>query len=198
MVNIFGFEIDIFSLISFFPAIFGMLIGIRNWLIMRKGANIIPNKIYTYGIISTGKIASLFFPLIFHNVGTKPGMIHNIKISFKDDEGSTKDLNIIDKVKLIEHGVSVRTMNYDIFMSKGFSVVHPLYPIVILDKESSDVIVFCVFKEEENTIPYDTDLKCTISILYGKNKKREVEFPFRLSREKYILTDHIRWFKPIE
>ena len=82
MVDILGYDLDV---VSFIPALFGVLLSIYNWLQMRKPADIYPGRLVNYGFISSSYEKAYFFcfPLAFENAGANKGLITDIKIGFK-------------------------------------------------------------------------------------------------------------------
>ncbi|MHA2338721.1 MAG: hypothetical protein ACXACX_15540, partial [Candidatus Hodarchaeales archaeon] len=67
-------DIDLISLI---PALFAVILSLYNFYKMSKSANIVPNEIISYGLISSSYQGGfkLVLPLLFHNNGAKKGLI---------------------------------------------------------------------------------------------------------------------------
>lgn len=192
---------DLFTII---PGIGAALIAIRNWLALRKGADITPHRILSYGIVRDSadepEVKNLYFPILFHNEGTKGGMITKVEIFFQNGE-KIKQLPIISKIKLREltdDQVNLGRQYADMvtFEEKGYTIQIPTYPIAVAAGESIEAMFFCVDYKEDNIIPLDKDIKCIIKIEYGKNKVNKIEFPFILTSEDFDGTDLVRWFKP--
>jgi hypothetical protein len=166
---------------------------------MRKGADIYPHEIITYGIVNnTAQNPThdhLYIPLIFHNEGIKPGMITKIEILF-DNEGEIKPLQILAKVELNDIGQQAARMNIEDFTQKGYTVKIPLYPINVPAGESTDIVLQCYQRIEDNIFLLDKEFMCIIRINYGRNKTREVRFPFLLTSEDYEETRFLKWYRP--
>ncbi len=196
MQQILGMDIDLLTILGWIPALFGALLSIRNWLAMRRGPELFPNKIVNYGHITGGDTHSFFMPLIIHNEGAKPGVITDIQIAFNDGQGTTK-LNVFWKVKLKGLGSKVLEMGYETFCDEGYEVEQPLYPIIVPAGESTTVMLECVYDETKGPFPVDKDLNCIIGVEYGRNRLGEVKFPFKMAAGQYGM-EYLRWYKPME
>ncbi len=192
---------DIFTVI---PAVGAAIIAVRNWLVLRKGADITPHKILSYGIVrdqpDEPEVNNIYIPLIFHNDGTKGGMITKIEIVFQDGE-TIKKLPIISKIKLNELSndqVNLGRQSVDMvkFEESGYTIQIPMFPISVPAGESAEAMFQCYDDKEDNIIPLDKELKCIVKIEYGRNKTSHVKFPFMLTSEDYDGTDLLRWFRP--
>src|SRR5210317_1468614 len=68
------------------PAVGAAALSLKNWLDLRKGANIKPLPLLNYGLWSIKKDATrnkvLLLPLMFKNDGVKDGIITSITVSF--------------------------------------------------------------------------------------------------------------------
>ncbi|MBN2153486.1 MAG: hypothetical protein JW839_18675 [Candidatus Lokiarchaeota archaeon] len=195
MLQIIGMDIDLLTILGWIPAVFGTLMSVRNWLAMRRGADLVPNRILNYGHISGGEVHSFFMPLIVHNEGAKPGVITDIQIAFTDGE-TTTSLNVCWKVKLKGLGSKVLEMSYESFCNEGYEVEQPLYPITVPAGESASVMLECAI-DEGKAFPVDKEVNCIIRVEYGHNRHGETSFPFKMTASQYGM-EYIRWYKPIE
>ncbi|MEJ2277874.1 MAG: hypothetical protein P8Y70_09025 [Candidatus Lokiarchaeota archaeon] len=185
------FSIGIEELFTIIPAVVALIVAIRNWLELRKGADIKPHRILSYGIVrdqtEDPKINNIYLPLIFHNEGTKVGMITKVEIisKIKLRELSKEDTNVgrqfVDMVDFEENGYIIQV---------------PTYPISVPAGESSEAMFLSYEDKKQNIIPLDKKLTCIIKIEYGENRISEVKAPFILTKEDYEGTDYLRWFKP--
>ena len=146
------------------------------------------------------EFANLFIPLIFHNDGTRHGMITKIEISFRD--GITiKKLPIISKIKLnqldkdhMNQGrQAIDAVDFD---EIGYTVQVPTYPISVPAGESTEAIFYCCAYTNDKILPIDKQLECSIRIEYNGKRINQVSFPFILTSEDYDGTINLRWFKP--
>ncbi len=194
MVNIFGLEIDPISLIAASGA---GLLALRNFFTLRQGACIVPDEIVTYGIVRpvNDDQRALFFPLTFHNEGSKNGIIKKIEIGFSDGI-KTNFLPVWEKVELNNLGAQGRRASYGEYLKDGYSTINPIFPIVVPANESVNVIIQCLDKKDDRAITVDKQLTCIIKIEYGRDDTSEVSFPFLLSMEDFEKTDTIKWYRP--
>lgn len=197
-------SLELMDLFTIIPGIGAAIIAIRNWWALRRGAVIFPNKILSYGIVrddpNEPQVKNFYIPIIFHNEGTNVGMITKVEILFYDGN-TTKRLPIISKIKLREltdDQVNLGRQYADMvtFDEKGYIIQIPMYPISVPAGESTQTMFFCVDYREDDIVKLDKELTCIIRIEYGRNKTREIKFPFILTKEDFNGTDLVRWFKP--
>ena len=187
-------EVDVISLI---PALFAVILSLYNLYKMSKPADIVPNEIINYGLISSSynEGYKLCIPLIFHNNGPKKGLIKNIKIGFKE-ENTVKYLDITGKAKLSElEDEGTQWSDWDKFTKHAYRIIQPTYPISILGDESTDVVLIATTLYEEGVLPVDKESECVIEVYFGKNKVNKVKFSFYLSKD-LIADNRIQWFSP--
>ena len=194
MVNIFGLEVDLISLVA---GVGAGLLALRNYFILRKGACIYPDEIVTYGIVRpvNDEQRALFFPLTFHNEGNRNGVVKKIEIGFFDGV-TTKYLQIWEKVELNSLGAQGRQATYGEFIQKGYTGINPIYPIVVPAGESVSIMIECLDRKDNRVIPVDKQLTCIIKIEYGRDASNEIRFPFLLSAEDFEKTETIKWYRP--
>lgn len=191
----FGFEIGYISLGT---ALLGVLLSLFNYYKMTKPANIIPNEIINYGLISSSYQESykLCIPLIFHNDGAKNGMITSVKIGFKTND-KINYLDVTGKAKLNELvDENLESTDWDGFAKHGYRIVQPTYPIQVQGFESADIVLICTTPYEDKFLPIDSKSECVIEIKFGKNKTNQIKFPFYLA-ESVIPDDRIIWLPTI-
>jgi hypothetical protein len=187
-------DIDLISLI---PALFAVILSLYNFYKMSKSADIVPNEIISYGLISSSYQGEfkLVIPLLFHNNGAKKGLIKDIKIGFITNN-DIKYLDITGKAKLTElEDEASQLSDWDKFTKDGYRIIQPSFPISILGDESTDTVLIATSVYDDEIIPLDRESKCTIEVYFGKNKMNKVEFPFYLSEDS-IPDNRIKWFKP--
>ena len=195
MVEILGNEIDLFSLI---PAVIGLVLSIYNWLMMRKPADIIPNEIVEYGLISSEEHEGikLILPLIFHNDSANPGLITQIKVGFKHGT-ETKYLKFVGRARLEE--LTEKTAfqgNWDSFEEGAYKIQQPTYPISVPGAESVDVVMIANSWDKDQIIPIDNNTTCVVEVSFGNKKKNKIEFPFILKKE-HMIDNIICWYGTI-
>jgi hypothetical protein len=191
------FTLPDIDLISLIPALFAVILSLYNFYKMSKSANIVPNEIISYGLISSSYQGAfkLVLPLLFHNNGAKKGLIKDIKVGFTVNN-KTEYLDITGKAKLseLEDEVSQRS-DWDKFTKEAYRIIQPSFPISILGDESADTVLIATTVYDDEIIPLDRESKCIIEVYFGKNKMNKVEFPFYLSEDS-IPDNCIEWFKP--
>ncbi|MHA1776724.1 MAG: hypothetical protein ACTSWC_08095 [Promethearchaeota archaeon] len=192
MVEIFGIEIDLISLV---PALFGAILSLYNWFQARKPAKIEVGELVNYGFISSSYEKALFFcfPFIFENSGAKNGAITYIKIGFEYD-GVIKYIDVDAKVKLNElSGTQAPQMDYEKFTNEGYRIILPTYPIKIEAGESEDVSLISTVSLDDQIIVPDKKGKMVVEVYYGAKKMNKREFPFMLSNESVDSDDVLLW-----
>jgi len=204
LVNIFGIEFD---LLSFIPAVFGALLSVYNWLKSKKTADIYPNPIIQYGIISSSYHEGFLFclPLIFHNEGSNKGMITEIRVGFRDKSASTSSnnkrsthyLDIEGKVRLEElESNQAALMDWDNFQKGGYRILHPMYPIVVEPNQSADAIFIATAPHDYGLIAIGDTSECVIEVNFGKNRKRTCCFPFYIAPDIAERDNLLLWQSP--
>ena len=182
MMDFFGFQFDIVSLT---PALFAAILSLYNFYKMSKPANIEPTEIVNYGIISSSYEESfkIVLPLVFHNNGAKKGIIRNIKIGFKQNDG-IKYLEDLRKVRLIELNDDLaQRSDWKKFTEEGYRVIQPTYPISILSDSSIDLVIIATCPYEDNIIPLNSSSEYVIEVHFGKNKVNKVKSQFYLAED---------------
>ena len=195
MVNIFGYELDI---VSFIPALFGVLLSLYNWYLARRPANIHPSEFYEYGVISSSYYERILFclPLIFHNEGKKKGMIKRIKVGFKHGD-EIRYIDIDGKARLNELSSSKSdSIGWDDFQRDGYQFIKPTYPIIVEPDQSTDVVLISEVAKEDDIIPLDEHSTCIIEVYFRKNKMNKVEIPFYLSKDYIGEDEDLLWLNP--
>lgn len=195
MVQIFGFEIDIFS---FAPAIFATLLSIYNWYKMTRPANIFPNEIINYGFIASEYHDGnqLCIPIILHNEAANKGLVTSVKVGFERG-GEVKYLEILGRARLAEININLAyNMDWDKFEAEGYSIIQPTYPIVVEGYQSTDVVFIAQTTSEDNVIPPGEQLNCIIEVKFGRGKINSVKFPFMLSQEAAEVDNQLQWLEP--
>ncbi|MFX1251630.1 MAG: hypothetical protein ACFFCZ_08470 [Promethearchaeota archaeon] len=186
------------DLVTLLAALFGVVLSIYNWLMMRRPANIFPNEIVNYGMIHSQEHegAKLILPIIFHNEGAKKGVITRIKLGFKHGE-EVKYLTFVGKARLTELDEETAFQGgWDDFEKEGYKILQPTYPIVVPSEESVDVVMISNAWHTDGILPIDKKTTCVIEVYFGNNKINKVEFPFFL-KKKHIIDDVICWYEPI-
>lgn len=189
-------EID---LISFVPAAFGALLSFYNWLKFRKPANIKPNVIIDYAIVSSSyeETDILTIPLVFHNHGAYNGVISDIKVGIKSAEG-VKYFDIMGRANLNELSTDeLLNMSLEQYTQNGYSLSLPTYPIDVFSGESKTVILIAVASHDEKAIPIDVDAKWHIETYFG-SKVNIDEFNFKISMDQYERAENLRWYRSVE
>jgi hypothetical protein len=192
-----GYDVDVLSTI---PAIFATLLSLYNWYLLRKPAKIIPNEIISYGFIASEFHGGYQFcvPLIFHNSGYNFGLITDVKIGFKTENGF-KYLENLGKANLLEVDVNtVFSFDWDSFEKEGYRMILPTYPIEVEGQSSCEVTFILQASQDEKVLPIDTETTCIIEIKYGNNRTSTTEFPFYLSSEFAEVDNSLRWYEPIQ
>ena len=194
MAEIFGIEVD---LLSFIPAVFGVLLSIYNWLQTIKPANINSGRLVNYGFISSSyeNAMLLCLPLTFENEGAKKGLITEIKIGFKHSD-EIKYIDVDAKVRLNElTGATAPNMNYEKFTDEGYVILLPTYPMGIEGGESIGITIVSTVSIEDKIIPVGIDSEIVIEVYFGKNKSNTQCFPFYLSKESADSDNVLIWLK---
>lgn len=188
-------DIDVISLI---PALFAVILSLYNYYKMSKSADIVPNEIISFGLISSSYQGGfkLCIPLIFHNDGVRKGLIKDIKIGFITNN-IIKYLDITGKAKLSElDDDTAQRSDWNKFTKEGYRIIQPTFPIPILGDESIDTVLIATAMYEDEVLPLDKDSTCVIEVYFGKNKMKKIDFPFYLSEDS-IPDNVIKWFNPI-
>lgn len=183
------------DLISMVPGVFATGLSLYNWLQTRKPANITPDQIIDYAIVSSSydNADILTIPLVFYNSGAYNGIITDIKIGFKAG-GKTKFLEIMGRANLSELTTDqMMNMAAEAYTKEGYTIVVPNYPINVLPGDTTSVVLIGVADHDENIIPTDVDAKWVVETHFGKNRVNKEEFDFRLSKENYEFAEYLRW-----
>ncbi|MHA1563547.1 MAG: hypothetical protein ACTSPA_15705 [Promethearchaeota archaeon] len=152
-------------LLSFIPAVFGVLLSIYNWLQTIKPANINSGRLVNYGFISSSyeNAMLLCLPLTFENEGAKKGLITEIKIGFKHG----------DEIKYIDVDAKVR----------------------LNELTGATATIVSTVSVEDKIIPVGVDSEIVIEVYFGKNKSNTQSFPFYLSQESADSDNVLIWLK---
>lgn len=194
MLEIAGYQLDI---ISFIPAIIGVLLSVYNYYKMSRPAHIVPTEVVNYGLLSSSYEQSfkIILPLVFHNEGAKKGIIKNIKFGFKTN-GKTTYLDTLVKAHLFELTDDLAQLcDWNKFIEHGYRVINPTFPITVMPESSVDVAFVGTALIEDNTIPLDQQSEYFIEVYYGKNKVTSESYSFFLDEEE-IPDDRLVWLNP--
>lgn len=194
MQQLFGIEIDLLSLL---PALFAVILSIYNYYKLSRPANIYPTEIVNYGIISSSYESSFKFvlPLVFHNDGSKKGIIKKVKVGFKQNSTITY-IDTLTKVRLNELDDNIAQLtDWNKFIEHGYRVIQPSYPISIPADSSVDETFVGICPYDEKLIPLDQECEYIIEVYFGKNKVNKINLPFYLSEED-IPDDRLVWISP--
>ena len=168
------------------PGVGAALLSAYNWYRLRQGANLKLDKIVSYAIKpETSNINKFYFPVLVHNVGTNTGMVHDLVISFK----STGEEKTVDIERRIEfEGIDDEST---------FKNIEPMFPFFIPEGEGGVVVFECV-DHDDDVIPVNEHLKCTVEIHYGHKKRTRTSFPFTLRSEDIstMELEDMKWLKP--
>ena len=194
MQQLYGFQFDLISLL---PALFAVVLSIYNYYKLPRPANIFPTELVNYGIISSSYENSfkVILPLVFHNEGSKKGIIKKVKVGFKQNSTITYFDNLT-KVRLNELDDNIAQLtDWNKFIEHGYRVVQPSYPIPISEYASVDETFVGICSYDEKLIPLDQECEYIIEVYFGKNKVNMLNFPFFLSKED-IPDDRLIWLEP--
>ena len=191
--------VDINIYFSYIPGVFGALLSTYNWLQTKKPANIKPNEIVEYAIVSSSHEEAdiLTIPLVFHNSGALHGVVTDIKVGIESSDG-VKYFEIMGRANLSELNTNeLMNMGMDKYSNEGYSIVLPTYPIDLEAGGSVAIILIAVAGHDEKIIPLDTDAKWVIETHFGKKKNTD-KFDFKISTDQYERAENLRWFRSIE
>ena len=194
MQQLYGFQFDLISLL---PALFAVVLSIYNYYKLSRPANIFPTELVNNGIISSSFEISfkVILPLVFHNEGSKKGIIKKVKVGFKQNSTITYFDNLT-KVRLNElDDIIAQRTDWNKFIEHGYRVVQPSYPIPISEYASVDETFVGICSYDEKLIPLDQECEYIIEVYFGKNKVNMLNFPFFLSKED-IPDDRLIWLEP--
>ena len=194
MQQLYGFQFDLISLL---PALFAVVLSIYNYYKLSRPANILTTELVNYGIISSSYENSfkVILPLVFHNEGSKKGIIKKVKVGFKQNSTITYFDNLT-KVRLNELDDNIAQLtDWNKFIEHGYRVVQPSYPIPISEYASVDETFVGICSYDEKLIPLDQECEYIIEVYFGKNKVNMLNFPFFLSKED-IPDDRLIWLEP--
>lgn len=175
------------------PGVAAVGLSLYNWFLMRRGANLKLDIFVTYGLYSPTPregppTTHFYFPILVNNVGTKPGMINEIKISCTGIDGE-KLLNLNKRVE-IQKELGQDPSNYTI---NDFMEVVPQFPISVPAQEGTMFLLKCsdVYND---VIPLDEDITFKIMLTYGKKGTSTIEFPFKLSSiDRKLAIKSVKW-----
>ncbi|MFX0114063.1 MAG: leucine-rich repeat domain-containing protein [Candidatus Hodarchaeota archaeon] len=176
------------------PAVAALLLSLYNWYLMRRGANIQPDKLITYGLQNitwedhqryNRQEKYLYFPVLLNNEGMKAGVVSNIEIFFKGANGEKK----IETVRRVDMNKAGGQLTIE-------ELVPPL-PISIPAGEGMTVTFECRDAGNE-IIPINEDLTCKIAVRYGKNHTSSIKFPFKVTSEDMLKARNVVWLQAIE
>ena len=194
MQQLYGFQFDLISLL---PALFAVVLSIYNYYKLSRPANFFPTELVNYVIISSSYENSfkVILPLVFHNEGSKKGIIKKVKVGFKQNSTITYFDNLT-KVRLNELDDNIAQLtDWNKFIEHGYRVVQPSYPIPISEYASVDETFVGICSYDEKLIPLDQECEYIIEVYFGKNKVNMLNFPFFLSKED-IPDDRLIWLEP--
>ncbi|MHA2249645.1 MAG: hypothetical protein ACXAD7_04745 [Candidatus Kariarchaeaceae archaeon] len=182
--------------ISLGPAVFGATLSLYNWFQTTRPANIKPNNIIDYAIVSSSyeECDILTVPLVFHNDGAYNGVINDIKVGLKSSN-KIKYFEIMGRANLKELSTDqLLNMDMEKYSQNGYSIMLPNYPIDVYAGESKTVILIAVASHDEKIIAVDEESKWVVETYFG-NKKNVEEFDFKISKDQYESAEYLRWFR---
>jgi hypothetical protein len=183
--------------LGYIPGVGAAIISIRNWWVLRKGADITPLPIVNYGLwaIKSGDKTNkmLILPLLFNNDGVKNGLVVNVEVSFSSG-GQYKPIQIRRKIRLNDFSEQeMRNMNLTDFRNKVISSVNPSFPVPVYAHEGNTAM-FEGF-DGDNAIPIGKETMCQIKVIQQDGKTNSIEFPFRLTQEQFDNTvNNLSWY----
>lgn len=172
------------------PGIGAAVLSVYNFLQNQKGANLHPVEFLNFGIISPAKHhhtseildnkTVFYFPVLINNTGIKPGSVKNVQIIFTDLHES----NQFKIDKRVEFNSKIGVIQGQNVSEDQFIDVFPQMPITVPPKDGI-TLIFRGIDWDNEVVPIDTELKCSIVIKYGLKKKKIIEFNFKLYSEDY-------------
>jgi len=182
---------------SFIPAISAVAISIRNWLVLRKGADIHPLPFVNYAIwsIKRGEVRNkvLLLPMLFDNSGVSNGLVTGIEIAFGKD-GKFQPVTIRRKIEMNPISEQeLRNLDLTGFRNRVLTSVNPTYPIPVYAHESTSILLECF--DGDTAIPIGEPTNCRITIQQGNGRSNTVEFPFLLKEQQFEdAVNNLTWF----
>ena len=173
--------------LGYLPGVGAIFISIRNWLELRKGADIIPLPVVNYGLWSiksgekTNKV--LVLPLLFSNDGVRNGLVVAIDVAFQHGN-EFKSIEVRRKVHLSDVSEQeLRNLDLTGFRNRFLRSDNPSFPILVYAHEGNSAI-FEAF-DGINAIPIDQETICRITITQQNGKTNSTDFPFIITHDQF-------------